>query len=85
MKRYRLRRARRRRLAMVLRIAAVGAVVALVLPGCALLEGPIDRAAGRAASAVNAYCDNFTADQRAQFGDRVRQLAAPDAVAVTCN
>lgn len=81
--RKRSRRARRR--AASVAWTAAGLIVAVSLPGCALLAGPIDRAAHGAANAVNAYCDNFSADQRMQFGDRVRALAAPDSIDVTCN
>lgn len=84
MRRNSERRARRRG-ARVLRWIAAGLTGASALSGCALLSGPIDRAAERTAAAVNLYCDNFTADQRVQFGDRVRQLAAPDSITVDCD
>lgn len=65
-------------------IGAVAAVALAAFGGCAVLEDQIDRAAGAAARAVEAYCANFTPDQRAEFGNRVRERASPHDVRVTC-
>lgn len=55
-----------------------------VLGGCAVLSGPVDRAADATAKGVTAYCENFTPDQRQMFGDKVRARAAPADIRVTC-
>jgi uncharacterized protein YceK len=56
-------------------------VAAAALAGCAAL---VERTAEKTAEAVNTYCDTFGAAERQAFGDRVRQLAAPDSIDVTC-
>ena len=60
------------------------AILAVVAVGCAQLMGVVDRASDSAADAVTAYCENLSADQRAVFGEQVREKAAPHSVTVTC-
>lgn len=62
----------------------VAVAIAAIAGGCALLGERIERVSERAADAVEAYCENFTADQRAEFGELVRARAFPHSVNVTC-
>ncbi len=65
-------------------IAALCACISTHFAGCVALEPYVTRSASEVGEAVNAYCENFTPDQRAQFGDLVRAASEPDSIEVTC-
>lgn len=69
------------------RTAAIVTVIAGTLLGvaCAVLSPVVERSADRAAGAVETYCDNFTADQRAEFRDSVNgRLADGYGAEISC-
>lgn len=59
-------------------------LVGVMLAGCEVFAPLVDRSSSAAAEAVEAYCEQLTADQRQIFGDQVRVKAAPNSITVDC-
>lgn len=68
-------------------VIATFAAIAVIAPvGCAYLAGPINRAAEKTADAIDAYCENFTADQRVEFRTLVNEeVATGRSIQVDCS
>lgn len=66
-----------------MRVTAI-VLALLFLPGCELLKDQVTQSAEATADAVVFYCDNFTQDQRTEYGDQVRALADPHSIRVEC-
>lgn len=52
--------------------------------GCSLFQEQADKAAAAAGQLVKGYCENTTADVRAQISTLVNERAAPHGVMVVC-